>query len=281
MKKIIHFSDLHIGHKDNNKRGRKTMHGRFDQVIDNMIKVLQSTKEYIGVITGDIVDDATRSNYNLAKKCILKLEKYVHKVLLVPGNHDYRVKGKAHPDWVKKFNATFFGNANIQYPRVEVIDGIAFIGLDSMEGEIGTKGGEGRIGEKQLDRLKNVFENDNHIKNAQKVVVYLHHHIFNPIPKHRLVDAKKLKKVLMANKVDALLFGHLHVGHKWNQRIGIERSYEAGSTTKKMGGPGYHRVIDLSKDPICDFDADLHGLYAIDMDYKLYEALVDLAAGHL
>ncbi|MHC4725505.1 MAG: hypothetical protein ACYS9V_14930, partial [Planctomycetota bacterium] len=53
--------------------------------------------------------------------------------------------------------------------------------------------------------------------------------------------------------IDAVLFGHLHLGKKSNGWCGIQRVYEAGSTTMKDGSPGFHRVIDLKRDSVYDY----------------------------
>ena len=55
MKKIIHLSDLHIGFED--------LSSRFDEITNNIIFAKQPASEYIIVITGDIVDDATSPTY--------------------------------------------------------------------------------------------------------------------------------------------------------------------------------------------------------------------------
>jgi hypothetical protein len=67
----------------------------------------------------------------------------------------------------------------------------------------------------------------------------------------RLKDRKKLRPII-ENKIDVLLFGHLHsdsssVGKDFNSSWGIPSTYNAGSATHKNGNPGIHRVINLKK----------------------------------
>ncbi len=62
--------------------------------------------------------------------------------------------------------------------------------------------------------------------------------------------AFRLQAVLKNNgKIDALLYGHNHLGKKRNGVLGIPRCYDAGSSTRKDSSVGEHRVIDLSRDP--------------------------------
>ena len=79
MKKIIHFSDLHLGHTD--------MCNRFEQVVLNLVKIKQPAEDYVIVITGDIVEKASLENYSMAKQCLALLTKRGHEVLVVHGEY--------------------------------------------------------------------------------------------------------------------------------------------------------------------------------------------------
>ncbi len=272
MKKIIHLSDIHIGYKD--------MYLRFREVIQNLAMIKTPAKNYVIVITGDIVDEGSDQNYASAKECLDVLEGRGYKVLIVPGNHDYGSGDFADKKWVKAFKKRFFGNQQIDYPKLDIIDGIAFIGLDSMEEELGFLdriGGNGELGKKQLKKLDTLLKSKD-IEKCEKKVLYLHHHPLDPLPQHELKDAKELYKVLQKYQIDVLLFGHLHHGKKWNGWCDIKRVYDAGTTTMKRGGPGYHRVLDLKLKPQYDYDADFHGEYSYMAKLPLHEALLDLIA---
>ncbi len=65
-----------------------------------------------------------------------------------------------------------------------------------------------------------------------------------------------LEKTLKGHAIDALLFGHNHDGKVWSGAWGIPRVYDAGTSTGKLGGSHPHRVMDLSKDPTFDYDAE-------------------------
>ncbi|MGE0084030.1 MAG: metallophosphoesterase [Desulfococcaceae bacterium] len=250
MKKIIHLSDIHIGYKD--------MGTRFDGIVTRMIFHKQPANNYVLVITGDIVDDATEDgSYEEACHQLSRLKEAGFMVLTVPGNHDYGSGVLGHPKYVEKYKQYFYGDISVTYPKLDFIENIAFAGLDSMADELHGHDrifAEGELGARQLERLKNMLETDS-VRNAEYTVVYLHHHPFHPTPAHHLKDSDKLGHVLRKYKIDALLFGHNHEGKVWNGGWGIKRAYDAGSSTGKGGKVGPHRVIDLSKEAFFDYDA--------------------------
>ena len=259
MQKIIHLSDIHMGYQN--------MSEIFEGQVDRLVyRYHQRAADYVVVVTGDIVDDAT--NEGLLKNAKSELDaitKRGFQVLIVPGNHDYGTGSKATEATMKKYKQEIYGNPDEQFPRFHAIGGIAFIGLDSMEGEITKKQGtlaDGEIGKAQLKKLETLLLS-REVADCQYTVVYLHHHpidsggIFRRIV-HGLDDVKKLKTVLEKHKIDALLFGHNHDGKSWNGSWDIKRVYDAGSSTgKDKDRPGPHRVMDLSADPCTDFDAQL------------------------
>jgi 3',5'-cyclic AMP phosphodiesterase CpdA len=257
MKKIIHFSDLHIGYRD--------LGDRFQCITDNVIFEKEPADEYIIVMTGDLVEKATNlSNYEEMKLYIEKLEATGFTVLVVPGNHDYGTGGLGSKKYVKLFKEAFFGDPKIEYPKLDIIDGIAFIGLDSMAEELHWYDrlfAEGELGAKQLQRLDAMLA-DGSASACPYRVVYLHHHPFDPLPLHQLKDSDRLGEILQKHgNVDALLYGHNHMGKKRNGKWGIPRCYDAGTTTRKQDRTGAHRVIDLSRDARLDYDADFHCNY--------------------
>jgi 3',5'-cyclic AMP phosphodiesterase CpdA len=257
MRKIIHLSDIHIGYK-----GMSTI---FDGMIDRLIYLYQPADEYVIVITGDLVNNVTRQGQlSKAKAQIKRIREAGFNLLIAPGNHDYGTGSNATARGMKKYKKTIYGSSNKPFPIFTPLGNIAFIGIDSMEGEIIKNQGalaNGEIGKRQLAGLEERLSSQP-VKNSKYTVIYLHHH---PIDMgglikrriHGLDDAKKLKKILAANKIDALLFGHNHDGKPWNGSWGIKRVYDAGSSTGKKSQQGPHRVIDLSKPVTTDFDAQL------------------------
>ena len=228
LKRIIHLSDLHIGCEGLGEKFR---------YVASELASLKDDKldEYVIVITGDLVDDATKPSQYLEARASIEFLKslgFKH-VLMVPGNHDYGTGNKADERFVSLFKKTFFGKENVSYPKVDIIGDIAFFGLDSMAEEIcGTDKhfSQGELGEAQLKRLKAELDKDD-VKKMKKVV-YLHHHPFDSFPLHELKDAGALKKII-ANKVDALLYGHNHRGRPGIGKWGIPLAFESGTTTGK------------------------------------------------
>ena len=253
MKKIIHLSDIHIGHEDCGER--------FRTIINNITALKQPPEDFIIVITGDIVDNANHEeNIVEALEDIGKLEKNGYRVLVAPGNHDYGNGALGNKKFVDIFKEKYFGTRDISYPKLDIIGKIAFIGLDSNAEELHWHDrifSQGELGQDQLKRLKKILKKPE-LKSLRKVI-YLHHHPFDFKLGMKLKDRKELKKVI-ENKVDAILFGHYHKSLKsttkpYNGKWGIHRCYNAGTATHKNGNPGFHRVIDLSKkDPRKDYD---------------------------
>jgi len=255
MKKIIHLSDLHIGHE--------VCGSRFRAIIDAIIKTKQPAKNYIILITGDIVDNA--NHYKQTDEAVGNIDllrEHGYRILVVPGNHDYGNGALGNKKFVGLFKEKYYGSRDISYPKLDIIGKTAFIGLDSTAEELHWHDrffSEGELGKEQLKRLGEILK-DKRIADRKKVI-YLHHHPFDFKAGMQLKDNKKLRKII-SNKVDALLFGHYHrdsesAGKEYNGTWGIPRCYNGGSSTHKNGDIGFQRVIDLSRsDAGNDYDAE-------------------------
>jgi predicted phosphohydrolase len=182
--------------------------------------------------------------------------------LVVPGNHDYGTGVIGNKKFVGLFKKKYYGSRRISYPKLDIIDEIAFIGLDSTEEELNGFDrffSEGELGETQLRRLKRILKKS--LVANRKKVVYLHHHPFDYKVGMQLKDSDDLRDII-ENKIDMLLFGHYHVDSASANKIyhfiwGIPRCYNAGSSTHKNGNVGFQRVIDLSNsDPGVDYDGN-------------------------
>lgn len=253
MKKIIHLSDLHVGHDD--------CGANFQTIAGNIISHKKPARNYIIIITGDIVDNANHTEQtDKAVGIIEKLKNSGYRVLVIPGNHDYGNGAEGDKKFVDIFKERYYKTKDITYPKLDIIGKTAFIGLDSTAGELHWYDrffSEGELGRQQLSRLRKMLKDPKVV--ARKKVVYLHHHPFKFKLAMQLKDSGELKRII-ANKVDALLFGHYHrdpevAGKSSNGNWGIPRCYNAGSSTHKNGDTGYQRIIDLSKsDPAKDKD---------------------------
>ena len=204
MKKIIHLSDLHIGHKD--------CGDKFRTIIDNIAFQKQPARDYIVLITGDIVNNAMRSKQiDEAVSAIEQLEKRGYKVLVVPGNYDYGTGVRGNKKFVDLFKEKYFKSHEISYPKLDIIGKTAFIGLDSTAEELHWHDcffSEGELGKEQLKRLRKMLKNPKVA--SRKKVVYLHHHPFDFKFGMQLRDSNELRNII-EKKIDALFFGHYHV----------------------------------------------------------------------
>jgi len=255
MKKIIHLSDLHVGHEE--------CGANFRAIIDNITSLKQPAKNYIILITGDIVDNANHSEQiDEAVEAIEQLKERGYRVLAIPGNHDYGNGVRGNKKFVTLFKEKYFKSTEISYPKLDIIGKTAFIGLDSTAEELHWHDrffSEGELGKEQLRRLKKILKEPEVA--SRKKVVYLHHHPFDFKPGMQLKDKKGLKKII-ENNIDVLLFGHYHknpvsAGKISHGKWGIARCYNAGSSTHKNGDKGFQRIIDLSKaDPGKDYDGN-------------------------
>ena len=255
MEKIIHLSDLHVGHEE--------CGARFHALIDNITFLKQPANNYIILITGDIVENANHPEYiEEAVDDIEQLKERGYKVLVIPGNHDYGTGTVGNKKFVDLFKEKYFKSREISYPKLDVINEIAFIGLDSTAEELHWLDrlfSEGELGERQLLQLEKML-NDPEVVSRKKVV-YLHHHPFDFRLGMQLKDSNDLRKII-ENKIDMLLFGHYHVDSSSANKTyhfiwGIPRCYNAGSSTHKNGNVGFQRVIDLSDaDPSVDYDGN-------------------------
>ncbi len=300
MKKIIHLSDLHIGHRN--------LAERFEHIVSR-ISEGYDPDEHVIVITGDIVENAN-NGYAQAAHFVRELrQKHRFTTLVAPGNHDYGTGNLADRKFVAQFWETFMADqteGGPKYPVVNDVDGIRFIALDSTQGELDfpdALSAEGELTDAQLHggdppSLKSSGEAGGGAGLAQilqqtdtggairHIVVYLHHHPFDPYARvrlpeelrfldsllgslitdvagffHRLKDSEALGRILKQHneqhgvQVAALLYGHNHAGLNANgdkNPWGIERGYDAGTSTRKDDMACVHRIIDLSHPPADD-----------------------------
>ncbi|MFN8241940.1 MAG: metallophosphoesterase [Bacteroidales bacterium] len=252
MKKIIHLSDLHIGHADCGKKFRK--------IVSNISRRMLPARDYIIVITGDISDNANHPGFtDEALKIISLLKKNGYTVLVIPGNHDYGNGANGKKELVPVFKKKFYGTEGISFPKLDIIGGTAFIGLDTNAEELHWYDrffSEGELGKSQLERLK-VMLDDERVRKRKKVI-YMHHHPFDYKFVMQLKDNDELKKII-SGRVDAILFGHYHrdiesAEKDYNGTWDIPRCYNAGSSTHKNGHPGFQRIIHLPDHPSKDRD---------------------------
>lgn len=250
--KIVHLTDLHLG--------IPACNAVFEKVATNIVNTLTPASDYVIVITGDLMDSVESiADYQPAIDAVNRFRNADFKVLVVPGNHDYGKGAHQYAHFVPAFKEAFYGTWDFTYPRKDVIDGVAFIGLDSMEAEVAGDAvwADGRLGEAQLTRLEKMLSNDITIRDASKRVLYLHHRPFDYMAVGHLLNDRDQLKTVVRDKVDVMLFGHKHKSKVFNRRWGIPKVYDGGTSTKKDGEYSPHMIIDLSS-PVGDILADFY-----------------------
>lgn len=267
--KLIHLSDTHLGRGDNV--------WRFEKIVDDLLANPPDVPENCLVVhTGDLIDSASEQHRTAGKRLLDRLgERY--RVLLCPGNHDYGDAAAVNAEAARQFQHTFadylFLDKAQTFPVLhEIGKDHVFIGLDSNAAELGFFErwfAEGHLGRKQLDALNLLLDRPE--LQGKQIIIYLHHHPFsfgysvtpdvgdrNPLlhlfawatrPFRRLKDAYSFCQIVR-NRVQILLFGHMHFGLDCSgdsRRYGIDLALDGGSTTctENDSDRMRYRIIDL------------------------------------
>lgn len=255
--KIIHLSDLHIGKSNNLEKASRIV----DWIIENQ-KVHQAEAV---VISGDLTDDGQIWQFEGAAGLIARLRKAGLLVLSAPGNHDYGPNGfREDPRSQRWFRDLVSGIDH--FPAVFYKDGTAIVVLDSMQEEMRRReiwGAQGYLGEDQLRELDRILDELSDNPAVNRVVLVLHHHPFDYLFYHGLRDHADLKGVIsrrvgQPSRVHALLFGHKHLDHRFNEPddnkeelYGIDLIYASGQTVERDAeGKMTLPVIDLEENSL-------------------------------
>lgn len=255
---IVHLSDLHLGaeHSDS----------RMITLIRNLCRRFPERPRPVVLISGDLVNQPFGSMYDRMERYLVQLRSEEFPVLVVPGNHDYGMGFFNWPPCERAFRKKFLHSDTTSYPVLDIIDDIAFIGLDTSAAELhwfDFLGPNGEIGSAQMRRLSALLS-DPRVVDTRHRVLYMHHHpndsgsfmgLKDWHPLHQLIDKPGL--------FSAVLFGHRHLvvpeGKAASRPLQhIPRVYDAGASLGKKGYPqGPHRLIDLDADPATDTDLRL------------------------
>lgn len=243
MTTIIHMSDIHLG--------AHGMAEAFEEIVQKLESMSAQAADYVVCLTGDLVENARNGGHNqLASQYISRLTNAGFRVLAIPGNHDYGTGSHGEKEHINRFKRMAYGSINVFYPKLDFIDDIAFIGLDSMAEElnfIDAAWAEGELGSLQRERLEEMLDWPE-VQNADFRVVYLHHHPFDSIPFMQLKDSHLLKEILEGRRIDVLLYGHNHKGKEAHGTWGIPVCLDASSTTGKNADPTPVRTVTLTPD---------------------------------
>ena len=259
--KIIHLSDLHIG-RSNNDENAGILFKRIDE------KYSDEKDNIVIIITGDLVNDGERRQYEHTARLLSILRNKKYKVLTCPGNHDYGKSG-LNARSINIDNYAKYLDLDINFPVVNKINNCHFIALDSMDDErdgADRFGAEGEIGQLQLMELNFILENIKENSPDDKIILYLHHHpffygIFGLL---RLKDADELKEIIK-NKVNILLFGHKHIEKRFNDNTNKNSNKENKYKINVILAS--KKTTDIEKGKLKDtIDKPVFRFYEIDAD---------------
>jgi 3',5'-cyclic AMP phosphodiesterase CpdA len=236
--RIIHISDLHFTNSSvtweidgelvlwDLQQSAVRSSTIANYLINNRAKLMSNTI----VITGDITDSGDEKDYAIAQSFISRLTAAGFRVFSVPGNHDVSYEGNlalfrvpfltsaqqelGHSETRRQNFSKYIDNG--VYPRIIDLQRAWLILLDTMKDELNDQGfsmgrsdnfGQGRLGQRQLEILKEwlrKFQND---RMAGKKVVVCLHHLFTSDSKIMLDDQGEFLEIVKGN-IDCLLYGH-------------------------------------------------------------------------
>ena len=236
--RIVHISDLHFG--QHNKLLKATLPQR-----------IKALKADVIVCTGDLADNPDKKPLAEAYEYLDILQAACSsrqdlKIIVVPGNHDYREKGFLWQDRKRPYLTIFgAGDADHYYEK----DNVWIFGFDSASG--GPAGGGGLILESDLERFHEryaMLQDLPAFKDAFKIVA-VHHH---PLPVNwdsswrdrwlTMANAGAFLSAVLFRRIDLVLHGeHLQARARLWSTLG-DNDHETtivslGATLRRVDNP--------------------------------------------
>jgi len=184
MKRIVHISDIHIGH----------------HLEDHLDKAIGQINEYdpdLMIFTGDLTQDGQVEQYDVARDVMERIE---CTKFMVPGNHDYHHMG--HLMFHKYFGET--GETTLQLDDTE----FHMAGFSSCIPDLD----DGRISDESMKRLQDFLLRTD--RTAITAAAF-HHHLVPPplsgIVKSLLYNAGDVLEQLLLLNGNMVFCGHRHV----------------------------------------------------------------------
>lgn len=218
--KFVVFSDAHIGGKFNE-----------ETFIEGVKNINEIDADYY-VFTGDLTDQGTVAEYELAKNKYLPMIK--KPVLLIPGNHD--VKNVGDLLWEEFIGPRYFVHVD-EEKKVKIL------GLDSNEPDQNT----GRMGPKAIERIYQEF--DELDDEWLKVLVF--HHQTLPIKytgreRSAVIDAGDAIKAIMDCNINLVLNGHRHISNVYKLTDGDIKTLIVNCGTISCKKTRYHEEYSIT-----------------------------------
>ena len=272
-KKILHFSDIHIGfslkklrpHKMLNKRAIGLINllrgrARYFDDADIKVKALARFRQKHGIDivinTGDYTALGLEHELETARELVDEFMYPLNHYVTVPGNHDiYVLEADSH----YRFSANFCNVLHSDMPQycrkghwplVRLIDDdIAIIALNSSKPNPYPWRSDGHIPTIQLDALKNILQDEQIRHRFVFVITHYAPRLANGLPDkklHGLHNADEFLDICQDINQGAILFGHIH--HTYRLKLDNLKSelFCAGSAT--MEGKEGAWVFEIDND---------------------------------
>ena len=244
---IVQISDLHIG--------SQFLEDKFDLLVEEVNELNPDTI----VITGDLTNEGLMKEYQECKSLLSKFN--TKKIIIMPGNHDYRNTGYL---LFKKFFP--FESVN------ELSDDVVLVTVGTARPDRNN----GEVGYRQniwLDRTMKKY------KNKIKIVA-MHHHLI-AIPdtgsdQLTVVDAGDVLRTILDTHVDVVLCGHKHRPWAWNFRnLTVVNAGTATSERVRGFFENTYNILTISNKKV-NVDLKIVGGERLSMDemvnnYSLYD----------
>ena len=244
---IVQISDLHIG--------SQFLEDKFNLLVQEVNELNPDTI----VITGDLTNEGLMKEYQECKSLLSKFN--TKKIIIMPGNHDYRNTGYL---LFKKFFP--FESIN------ELSDDVVLVTVGTARPDRNN----GEVGYRQniwLDRTMKKY------KNKIKIVA-MHHHLI-AIPdtgsdQLTVVDAGDVLRTILDTHVDVVLCGHKHRPWAWNFRnLTVVNAGTATSERVRGFFENTYNILTISNKKV-NVDLKIVGGKRLSMDemvnnYSLYD----------
>lgn len=170
------------------------------------VDILNSTEADYFICAGDLTDQGTVAEYELATKKYLPMIK--KDILLVPGNHD--AKNVGYILWEEFIGPRYF-TQNDDENKVRIL------GLDSNEPDMNT----GRMSKHAIQRIYHEFRDLP--EDWLKVLVFHHQTLpikFTGRERSALIDAGDTIKAILECNIDLVINGHRHISNVYSMTDG-------------------------------------------------------------
>ena len=219
--RFVLISDTHIG-------------GRFNELMYNKgIDIANFVDADYLIHCGDLIDDGTLAQYEIAKLYLEKIKKN-KKFIIIPGNHD--VKNVGDLLWEEIIGERFFVHEDKKEQH-------KILALDSTEPD----SEEGRMSPKAIQRIYEEFEDlpDYWLKTL------IFHHQTLPIPhtgreRSAIYDAGDAVKAILDCNVHLVFNGHRHISNVYKMSDGAMQAWIVNCGTLSCKKTRYREEYSLT-----------------------------------